>query len=119
MKKLKDRELLTRDGGSRYGHWKLHMEDANCKTDTTSGKHQESIGKTSGKDRKSAHKELNHSQREIITIISLDGQITIPELAKKIGISSRNVEENIRVLKEEGILIRRVGRKEGYWEIDE
>ena len=34
-----------------------------------------------------------------------------------IGISRRNVEENIRVLREEGILVRRGGRKEGYWEI--
>ena len=76
-----------------------------------------SIGITSEKDRESSEKKLNRSQKEIIAIISLGGHITTTEIADMIGISRRNVEENIRVLREEGILVRRGGRKEGYWEI--
>ena len=52
-----------------------------------------------------------------MAIISLDGHITTAEIADKIGISRRDIEKNIRVLREEGILVRRGGRKEGYWEI--
>ena len=52
-----------------------------------------------------------------MAIISRDGHITTAEIADKIGISRRDIEKNIRVLREEGILVRRGGRKEGYWEI--
>jgi predicted HTH transcriptional regulator len=102
--------------------------DANHDANETSDKHQENIGKASGKhrnnigkasekDRESSEKKLNRSQKEIMAIISHDGHITTTEIADKIGISRRNVEENIRVLREEGFLVRRGGRKEGYWEI--
>ena len=90
-------------------------------TSETSDNHQKSIGITSEKHRnnigKTSEKKLNRSQKEIIAIISLGGHITTTEIADMIGISRRNVEENIRVLREEGILVRRGGRKEGYWEI--
>jgi len=94
----------------------------------TSGKHQESIGKASekhrnnigkasGKDPESPNYQMNRSQKKIIEIISHNGYITIPEISEQIGISERNVAGNIRTLKEEGILVRHGGRKEGYWEI--
>ena len=38
-------------------------------------------------------------------------------LAEQLGISSRNVEKNIKKLKEYGILIRHGSPKNGYWEI--
>lgn len=90
-------------------------------TQTAPVKHRTAIRKASEKHRnnigKTSEKKLNRSQKEIIAIISLGGHITTTEIADMIGISRRNVEENIRVLREEGILVRRGGRKEGYWEI--
>ena len=38
-------------------------------------------------------------------------------LAEKIGIASRNIEKNIKTLKDKGMLIRRGSPKNGYWEI--
>ena len=82
-----------------------------------SGKHRNNIGKASGKDPESPNYQMNRSQKKIIEIISHNGYITIPEISEQIGISERNVAGNIRTLKEEGILVRHGGRKEGYWEI--
>ena len=43
--------------------------------------------------------------------------VTIPELAKKLGIAERTVERHIRLLQEQG-KIRRVGpAKGGHWEV--
>ena len=39
------------------------------------------------------------------------------KLAEKIGVASRNIENNIKKLKECGILIRHGSPKSGYWEI--
>jgi biotin operon repressor len=39
------------------------------------------------------------------------------KLAGQIGITSRNIESNIKKLKEKGILIRHGSPKSGYWEI--
>lgn len=39
------------------------------------------------------------------------------KLAEKIGIVSRNIENNIKKLKEYGILIGHGSPKNGYWEI--
>jgi len=39
------------------------------------------------------------------------------KLAGQIGITSRNIESNIKKLKEKGILSRHGSPKSGYWEI--
>ena len=44
-------------------------------------------------------------------------QLSAVKLAEKIGVASRNIENNIKMLKEYGILIRHGSPKKGYWEI--
>ena len=44
-------------------------------------------------------------------------QLSAVKLAEKIGVASRNIENNIKMLKEYGILIRHGSPKNGYWEI--
>ena len=105
------------DGMANSGNKDAKDPDASGNIGKASGKHQENIGRTSGKHQESRVKEFNRSQKEIIAILSENGHITIPEMAEKIGISIRNVEANIRGLREAGVLIRRGSRKEGYWEI--
>ena len=39
------------------------------------------------------------------------------KFAEKIGVASRNIENNIKKLKEYGIFIRHGSPKNGYWEI--
>lgn len=72
------------------------------KSDTTSGRRRENVGKTSGK---------------ILDICREKPSTTIPELAEWIGITERSVQRNIQQLQKAGLLRRVGGRKEGYWEV--
>ena len=46
-----------------------------------------------------------------------DNQLSAIKLADRIGIASRNIESNIKKLKELGILVRHGSPKNGYWEV--
>ena len=61
--------------------------------------------------------EPNDTQQKILELLSKDPQLSAAKLAEQIGIASRNVESNIKKLKEQGILIRHGSPKSGYWEI--
>ena len=57
------------------------------------------------------------SSEKILKLIAGEPQITIAEIALRVGISSRGVEKHLKTLREAGLL-RRVGAdKGGYWEI--
>ena len=60
---------------------------------------------------------VTENQRKIIDIISDNKWITIDGLSELVGISSRKIQENIRKLKDIGILMRIGPDKGGYWEI--
>ena len=67
-------------------------------------RHLKMSGKTSGK---------------ILVILRQDENLTIPELARLIGVTERSIERNIRKLQDQGLL-RRIGpAKGGYWEVIE
>ncbi|MBI4999902.1 MAG: putative DNA binding domain-containing protein [Euryarchaeota archaeon] len=60
---------------------------------------------------------VTENQRAILTAMTKDRHITAKALSKIVGISERKVKENLRKLKENGLL-RRVGpAKGGHWEI--
>ena len=50
--------------------------------------------------------DLNDTQQKIIKLLLEDHQLSAVKLAEKIGVASRNIENNIKKLKEYGILIR-------------
>ena len=79
-----------------------------------SEKHRRSIGEASKKQRKA---DLNDTQQKIVKLLSENPQLSAVKLAEKIGVASRNIENNIKMLKEYGILIRHGSPKNGYWEI--
>ena len=60
---------------------------------------------------------MNQNQKKICQKIYENENITIQKLANNIGISPRSVERNIKKLREEEILKRVGGRKEGHWEL--
>ena len=67
------------------------------------------------------HKSSGTRQKtsdKIIEMIKKDPQITAPQIAMELGISTRGVEKNLRQLRETGTL-KRVGSPTfgGYWEI--
>lgn len=86
----------------------------------SSGTKPESSGtklKSSGTQLKSSGTRQKTSDK-IIEMIKKDPQITAPQIAMELGISTRGVEKNLRQLRETGTL-KRVGSPTfgGYWEI--
>ena len=55
----------------------------------------------------------------MIGIIEADNKITTDEIAFKIGLSRRAVQDIINILKSKGVLVRTGSRKRGYWQIVE
>ena len=74
--------------------------------------------KSSGKSSvKGSVKGSVKSSVKIITLITDNSEITIPEIADNIGISTRAVEKHIAKLKLEGIIMRVGSDKAGKWKI--
>lgn len=82
-----------------------------------SEKHGRSIGEASEKHSNIFRDDLNDTQKRILELLSQDAQLSAKKIADAIGISSRNIESNIKKLKKCGILIRHGSPKNGYWEI--
>ncbi|MEW5897201.1 MAG: ATP-binding protein [Nanoarchaeota archaeon] len=64
-------------------------------------------------------KELTENQNKIVEEIGKNPKVTSEELAKVVGISARKIRENLKKLKDEGLVKRVGGRKEGYWAVCE
>lgn len=82
-----------------------------------SEKHRRNIGEVSEKTCDIGGKKLNDTQRKILALLSEDAKLPAAEMAGQIGITRRNIEANIKKLKDQGILIRHGSPKNGYWEI--
>jgi ATP-dependent DNA helicase RecG len=57
------------------------------------------------------------SSERIIVMITEHPNITIPEMADKMQLSTRAVEKQIAKLKSKGVVHRVGSDKDGYWEI--
>ncbi|NBJ91992.1 winged helix-turn-helix transcriptional regulator [bacterium 1xD42-62] len=73
--------------------------------------------KASEKDWEQFRGDLSDTQIRILELLSVDIYLSAAKMAKQLGIAGRNVEANIKKLKEKGILIRHGSPKNGYWEI--
>jgi ATP-dependent DNA helicase RecG len=71
--------------------------------------------KTSLQQGKDVGKELSNKHRSILARIRNNPEITIPEIVKESGHTTRTIERYIADLKNYGILQRVGGRKGGYW----
>ena len=91
----------------------------------TSEKHRRSIGEASEKHRRSIGETseeyqkngINDTQWKIMELLLEDEKLSATKLAEQIGIAKRNVEANIKKLKEQGLLVRHGAPKNGYWEV--
>ncbi len=64
---------------------------------------------------KGSVKSSGKTHERIVGMLRNEPQLTIPELAEALGVSSRAVEKHIAELKEQERLARVGGRKEGRW----
>ena len=60
---------------------------------------------------------VSENQKKILKYIKEDVFISASDLADKVGISKRKIEENISKLKEKNLLIRIGSAKGGHWEV--
>lgn len=97
---LLEPEMVEKNGGVSMT---LFVRSSPSYDGKTSGKRRESVGKTSS---------------EILKFCMEKYEITIPELAIKIGVTERSIERNIQKLQQEGVLRRIGGRKEGRWKVN-
>lgn len=73
--------------------------------------------KKCGVNEKSSEKSSEKTENKIFEMMRINKKVTIAELAKSIGISTRAVEKQISALKENN-RIKRIGPdKGGYWEV--
>ena len=72
----------------------------------------------SQKSDNTSQKKLGTSQKAIMQIIGENPNVTTSDIANRIGIDRRNVQEHIKKLQELGVLHREGGRKNGKWIID-
>ncbi len=77
----------------------------------------DSIGETSAANQSIGVIKLNKNQSIIVELLRQNPYLTGTELAEAIGISKRNIEENIKKIKEMGILVRNGSDRKGYWEV--
>ena len=85
--------------------------------ESVSEKHRRSIGEMSEELRLININDLNDTQQKILVMLSKNSRLSASKMEDQIGISKRNVESNIKKLKEQGILARHGSPKNGYWEI--
>ena len=66
---------------------------------------------------KDVPKELSERQNIILDLIKENPLVTIPEMSLKTGVVARTVKRDIEYLQAKGVIVRKGGRKEGYWKI--
>ena len=62
-------------------------------------------------------KELSEIQEIIVKEMLFDPSITTSEMAQKTGIKFRTLQRHISQLQAMGVVVRKDGRKDGYWEV--
>ena len=92
----------------------LPMMQESMSIGEASEKHRRNIGETS---EKSLETELNDTQQKIMELLLTDSHLSAKNLSAMIGVAGRNIENNMKKLKEKGLLIRHGSPKNGYWEV--
>jgi ATP-dependent DNA helicase RecG len=77
------------------------------------------VEKISQENGKKTARKRQENGKKIIDAVLADSQISINELAEKLGVSVKTIRTNIEKLKNEGIIQRIGPNKGGYWEIIE
>ena len=60
---------------------------------------------------------VNETQRKMLELLTTNPNASAKALAEVVGITPRNIEENLKKLKKLGMIDRRGSDKAGYWEI--
>lgn len=95
-------------------------------TSEKSQQHQDNVRKepsvtpeASGKAEENIRINISKNLDFILLALQRDPHMTIPELSELVGISERNISENLKKLQAQGLLERVGSRKKGYWKVNQ
>ena len=74
---------------------------------------RETREKVSGK---ASVKMSGKTSEKILSLLKVNGNLTIPQLSDQIGVTTRSIEPNLKALQKTGKLKRIGPAKGGYWE---
>ncbi|MCI8558370.1 MAG: HTH domain-containing protein [Lachnospiraceae bacterium] len=107
---LRDRPSGIREFGER-------IEESSEKVRRKFGESSEKVRRKKGENSEENVVLLNETQSKILELIRKNSRISAKALAELLSVSSRAVEKNIKLLKNQGFLIRHGSPKSGYWEV--
>ena len=102
--KLKKNNRIRRIGGDKGGYWEV----------IENGTEQQQYAESGVKG---GVKELPDIQEVILKEMLFDPSITTSKMAQKTGIKFRTLQRHISQLQAMGVVVRKDGRKDGYWEV--
>ncbi len=103
----------------RQNNVNLMVESGGIINDTIKvfGESSEKIRRKFGEDSEKDIFSLNGIQGKILELIRQNSRISAKAMAEILLVSSRTIEKNIKILREQGILVRHGSPKNGFWEI--
>lgn len=128
LAQLQNDNLIKRKGGRKTGHWELICTSnvsANVVKDVVKKDEDFSLN-ISANDNENASSANNVNVvkdvakdvvKELLLIIEADGFVTAETLAKKLSMSSRQVQRLLAQLQKDNLITRKGGRKTGHWEV--
>ena len=66
-------------------------------------------------DQKDVQKKLTERQKDILSLLSSDGTLTIEEMSKRLGISEKTIYRELSLLKANGHIERKGSKTKGEW----
>lgn len=63
-------------------------------------------------------KELSDTQQSILNLLASDAKATVVEMAEELKVSTTTIENNLKKLRELGLIARIGGRKHGIWQVN-
>lgn len=97
----------------------LESRQPNADTDVTNklGVNKNTPNLLQADKKKKLGVKLNKNQLKMLELIAGNNRITITEMAEKLSISTTAIENNMKKLREKGIVAREGSDKTGCWEI--
>ena len=62
-------------------------------------------------------KDSGRTAHQVLEFLSEQPEMTVPELARRLGLTTRAIEKQIAKLRDAKLLLRTGGRKVGRWEV--
>lgn len=81
------------------------------------GKDVGKVGKDVGKENEAIEQSLTDFENRTLQAMAENSTVTISDLSQMLNITERHVERIIKKLRENKMIERKGGRKQGYWEI--